>query len=143
MSNLKPIATRGLVLNNNLIVTLMTNCRGWNTLEDFTARPALDFVQDTTDRRVSRLFELAWALSATDRAKKEDLRGLSYDEFLDLLPHYEELKERLDALLGEAFPRKCPACSKKVASNLDICPSCETHIPEYLKSLPPLGKSRG
>lgn len=65
-------------------VHLRANQQAWKALEELTGRSATAYVCDAADRRVTRVSELAWALSATWR--EDNLPGLEWNDFLRQLP---------------------------------------------------------
>lgn len=80
--------------------------RAWYTLEKHTGQPLMTYMDGLNEQMpLGKLYDIAWAMSATGRAK--DQADVNFEDFLDLLPPMSGLQgwmTSLMELLAEAFP---------------------------------------
>lgn len=97
--------------------------RACATLERQTGTPTVKYIQDFSDRRLERVYELAFALSASWRVRNRP--ELDYDACLDLWPAVESadwsaFRDKMADLVSLAFFRRPWAELKALNESLEV-----------------------
>lgn len=107
MSKNLTVPERRLKLADGEMVLFRGDHRAWHTLEQHTGRSLMDFIGSLGSQEsmpMSLVYDLAWALSATDRFREQ--RDEDFYTFIDRLPPVREVSsfvQPLMELMTQAF----------------------------------------